>query len=189
MKFSSILLSTLMLFGASAIAAETTTQKSARIAQAVKAMSPAALSGVDTFKTKSNQTVKAALLELAVKFGYIESAEEFNWERSEHYDNPWDGESNLYGAATMKEAYEYITRVDQDHLQYFIETDDKKAIAAYMAKIEKAKEGFQLLLNTGVKFGVVPFGAVQCGFTLSALAIIDPHTGKIYIFQKEGSGC
>jgi hypothetical protein len=57
-----------------------------------------------------------------------------------------------------------------------------------LKNIKAAKKAFSLLMDTGVKFGVAPMGAVQCGGTFASLAIIDPE-GTIYLFSKEASGC
>lgn len=146
-----------------------------RIFKAVKGVSFVAGSGVKTLKVKPARTVKEMLFALAIKEGYSSSAEDFNWVGTS--TDAWEADSTNFGETDMKQAYAYI----------FERTDDEQAPKA--ADLKKAKEAFKLLLGTGVKFGVAPMGAVQCGVTLAALAIIDPITGKIYLFAKEGSGC
>lgn len=160
-------------------------ENSKKIEQAVEGMSALAQSGVEEFKIKPTEDVKAALTELALNEGYVEKAEEMSW-----YENgdQWGADSMGWGPADMSDAYSYIMTRDERDLDYLREEGNEKLLAQYESDLKAAKLAFKGLLNTGVKFGVAPLGAVQCGVTFAALAIIDP-AGKIYLFKAEGSGC
>lgn len=177
-----------ILAGGNAHAAKKTSsleENSKKIEKAVIGMSALAQSGVEEFKVKPTTDVKAALLDLALSEAYIEKADEMYW-----YENgdQWGADSMGWGPATMSEAYSYIMTRDEGDLEYLHEEGNEKLLAQYEADLKAAKLAFKDLLNTGVKFGVAPMGAVQCGVTFAALAIIDP-AGKIYLFKAEGSGC
>lgn len=156
---------------------------SKKIAEAVKSFKGVAESGIEVVQLRPNVSLKGALVQLAFKKQYIDSVEEMNWVGNS--SEAWEADSANFGETTMKGAYQYLISIDKD-LYADLEPKDKMAL---LANVKKAKEGFKLLMNTGVKFGVVPFGAVQCGVTFSALAVYDPSSGKLYIISKEGSGC
>lgn len=184
MKQLVLLTLSLFIFGSNAQADRLTPAKASKnIAAAVKAFEPLAGSGVEKFKIKPVKTIKEAMLALAFKAEYISEESEFNW--IESGGDAWGADSMAFGQTTMKGAYNYIIKVDKE----YVDGMDEKERTKYLANVEKAKEAFKLLLNTGVQFGLAPMGAIQCGVTFAALAIIDPNTGIIYVFAKEGSGC
>ncbi len=156
---------------------------SENIAKAVKAFRPLAQSGVETVKVKKAKTTKEWLFNLAVKKGYSSDESDFSWVGNS--SDAWAADSTNFGSTTMKDAYSYITQVDKEYLEGLTETKKQK----YLKDVQAAKDAFKLLLNTGVKFGVAPMGAIQCGVTFAALAIIDPETNTIYLIAREGSGC
>ena len=160
---------------------------SKRISDFVKVITPLAESGVDEHKGKPTRSVREALLALSLKTGYNSEESEFNWVGKSN--DAWEADSTNFGEESMKGAYDYVTELDESYEESLNEPGNEKEKAKVLAAIKKAKDSFRLLLNTGVMFGVAPMGAVQCGVTFAALAIIDPHTGKIYLFAKEGSGC
>lgn len=182
LKFILPALAALTLAASPTLAAPKPTN-SQKIAKAVKAFEPLAGSGVEIYTVKPNQSVKDSLLELSLQKGYSSDAEDFSWVGKE--DSAWEADSTNFGETTMKQAYSYITELDP----IFDENDDAQGKAEAVKNIARAKKAFPLLMKTGVTFGVAPFGAVQCGVTFAALAIIDPAKGKIYLFAKEGSGC
>ncbi|MDZ4660615.1 MAG: hypothetical protein SGJ18_03235 [Pseudomonadota bacterium] len=157
------------------------------IAKAVKMFSPLAQSGVEKFKLKPAKSVRDMMLALAFKSKGIENESDFTWVGTS--SEAWDADTSTWGEASMKEAYDYITEIDESYLEVLNEEGNEKEKAKVMSHVKKAKDHFKYLLNTGVKFGVAPMGAVQCGVTFAALAIIDPYTGTVYVFAKEGSGC
>ena len=175
------------LIGSLSLGAVPAKTASKRIAQAVDIISPLARSGVREYKTKPAKSVKAALLALAFKEKYISEVSEFSWVGDSN--EAWDADSTNWGETTMKGAYDYVTHEDADYLEYLKEPEQKKELAQWQKSLKQSKAAFKKLVGTGVKFGVAPLGAVQCGVTFAALAIIDPHTGKIYVFAREGSGC
>lgn len=158
-------------------------QNSEKIAQAVKMMKGMALSGVAVHKVKSATSVKEWMYNLAAKEKYIDGPSDFSWDGND--GSAWGADSASFGSTSMKGAYGYVTTFEDGYLENL----DAKEKAAALSDQKKAKDAFKLLLNTGVLFGLAPMGAVQCGVTFAALAIIDPHSGKIYLFSKEGSGC
>ena len=160
---------------------------SSKIAKAVKIFAPLAESGVANKKVKPASSVKEMLLALALKEKYVDNEEDFSWVGKS--GSAWEADSTNWGETSMKGAYEYVTSLDSTRKEYLDEPGNEKEKAKVLKQIEAAKAAFKLLLNTGVEFGVAPIGAVQCGVTFAALAIIDPATGKIYLFAKEGSGC
>jgi hypothetical protein len=161
--------------------AETATESSKRIAEAVEAFKPLAASGVDVYEVKPG-SAKQMLLALALKEQIIDSAKDFELVST---DKAWQGDSGNWGLETMKGAFSYILFVDQETLKEM----SSKERAELEQNRKAAKAAFPLLMNTGVQFGVVPMGAVQCGYRYAALAILDTHSGKIYVFSKEPSGC
>lgn len=186
MKMKQVFVSTLLVLGlhGQAMAANMPAKEaSKRIEQVVKIISPLAQSQVRGYKVKPDSSVRSALLELAMKEDYLDDAADFTWVGKSLA--AWDADSGNWGEATMKDAYDYITYLDTDSARDLSEAEAAKI----EGQIQKAKKSFKLLLNTGVRFGVVPMGAVQCGVTFAGLAIIDPHTGKVFVFAKEGSGC
>ncbi len=174
----------IVIISSAALGAKRVTPKAAsqRIQEFVEAVSPLALSGVEVIKVKPTKSVKEALLAVAWKQKYISEESEFSWVG--HSNDAWGADTMSWGETTMKEAYAYVTELDSN-----FEPENEKEKLKVEANIKKAKAAFKKLLNTGVLFGLAPLGAVQCGVTLAALAIIDPHTGKVYLFAKEGSGC
>lgn len=170
----------LTAFAAQVFAAEPT--PSQRISQAVDAIAPLALTGVAVHKISASKarTVKSALRELAIKADIYETENEWNWVGSD--SSIWNIDESAFGQTTMKAAYSYIMSQTDEYA-----SDEE--VAEYKKNLPAARNGFKLFLGTGVLFGVVPMGAVQCGVQFPALAIIDPHTGNIYIFSREGSGC
>lgn len=183
LKFLLALSLVLNLNAASALADDA----SKRIEKAVDIFAPLAQSGVTEHKVKKARTVKEMLYALAIKEGYSESEEDFSWVGKS--GDAWEADSTNFGETTMKAAYDYITQLDDTYEEYLNEEGNEAEKAKVLKQVKAAKDGFKLLLNTGVMFGVAPMGAVQCGVTFAALAIIDPKTGKIYLFAKEGSGC
>ncbi len=178
----------LVIASGSAHAAKKPTQlevNSAKIEKAVYGMDGMAQSGIEEFKIKPTTDVKAALLDLAFSIQYIEKESEFSWDET---GDRWGADGMLWGPADMSDAYSYIMTRSEDEIDYLHSEGAEKELAKYEADLKAAKAAFKGLLNTGVKFGVAPLGAVQCGVTFAALAIIDP-AGKIYIFKAEGSGC
>ena len=159
-------------------------QASKDIEAAVEAIKALAESGVDQYKVKPGSSVKEMLLELAIKEDYSTDENDFSWVGKSN--SAWEGDSTNWGETTMKEAYSYIFSPIEENEGG---EENVEETAEYKETVKKGKEAFELLLGTGVMFGVAPLGAVQCGFRYAGLAIIDPHTGKIYIFAKEGSGC
>lgn len=145
-------------------------QASKQIAQAVEGIAYLAESGVEEYKTTPADNVKQFLKNLALDEDIVDDEQDFDGRWQGFSSDAWEVDSTNWGEVTMKGAYSYI----------FDPTD---------ANLTKGKEAFKLFLNTGVQFGVAPLGAVQCGIRFAGLAILDPHTGKVYIFAKEGSGC
>lgn len=178
----------LVLVGSVAIAATMPVKiASKNIQQAVKTFTPLAQSGVREFQVKPAKTVKEMLFALAMKELDVSNESEFSWKGLSH--EAWTADEGNWGETTMASAYEYILTADDDYKKLLNEPGHEKEKAQFEKNIQNSKEAFKLLLHTGVMFGVVPKGAVQCGVTFAALAIIDAHTGKIYVFSKEGSGC
>ncbi len=161
--------------------ADTATESSKRIAEAVEAFKPLAGSGVDVYEVKPG-SAKQMLLALALKEQIVESAKDFELVSTKE---AWQGDSGNWGLETMKGAFSYILSVDQDALKEMSSKDR----AQLEKNLQAAKAAFPLLMNTGVQFGVVPLGAVQCGYRYAGLAILDTQYGKIYVFAKEPSGC
>ncbi len=161
--------------------------RSERIEKVVDSFSQFAQSGVHVYKVKPARTVKAMVLELAIQIGNAEDESDLGWVENEN--DAWEADSSNWAETEMKTAYEYMTTFDEYYLEQLNEPGQEAEKARVMAEMKKAKEDFKLFLNSGVKFGVGPMGAVQCGVTFAALLIIDPATGKIYSFAKEGSGC
>jgi hypothetical protein len=158
-----------------------------KIEEAVNTLNPLAQSGIQVLKVNPTMSVKTALLELAFQTGYISEESEFSWQGTS--PSAWEVDSSNWGEATFKDAYEYITYLDKDYVDYLNDAGNEVEKANVYKAIETAKDTFKTLQETGVLFGVAPMGAVQCGVTFAALTIIDPVTGKIYIVSKEGSGC
>ena len=157
-----------------------TTEQTMKVDAAIEMIRPLAGSGVSFEKVSPSEDVKTALLKLGVQVGYIESEEEMSWSGTS--DDAWDGDSTNWGETTAAKAIEYIGGTyDDESGQYKYQVGSENQIVA-----QKAVE---LLQQTGVLFGVVPLGAIQCGFTYAALAIIEPSTGRIFIFSRESSGC
>lgn len=183
---ASLLLSFSLMSSINASAAtKSAKQASKDIEAAVEAVKALAESGVSKYKVKPGNNVKEMLLTLAIK-EYEISEEEFEMNWKENSADAWETDSANWAESTMKEAYSYI--FDPPEMNDGEEVSAEET-AKYKAAVKKGKEAFELLLNTGVMFGVAPLGAVQCGVRFAGLAIIDPHTGKIYVFAKEGSGC
>lgn len=170
-----LLFSVLALMSVSAFAMSEK-QASQNIAEAVKGLKPLAGSGVKVVKVEAGLSVRDTLEAVSVKEGYTSEGEGISWVGKK--DSAWEADSTNFGETDMKGAYAYIFQKEEDGSE-----------TAPAAKVAAGKEAFKLLLGTGVKFGVAPLGAVQCGVTFAALAIIDPNTGKVYLFSKEGSGC
>lgn len=162
-------------------------QASKRIQEAVDAISPLAESGVRVVRIKPARTVRDALMAVALKEKYIEEEKEFIW--AGRSSDAWGADTMSWGEATMKEAYSYMTELDDQRKEILDEKGNEKEKAKIERQVKKAKEAFELFMHTGVQFGLAPMGAVQCGVTFAALAIIDPHSGKVYLFSKEDSGC
>ena len=183
-KKLSVILGSFLLLSSAA----TAVSPSKRIETAVDAFSPLAKTGVSEFKVKPAASVKAALYALAIKEGYSTDESDFSWVGDS--SDAWEADSTHFGETTMKAAYSYIMSPDSDADVNNENTPEARAAKKKAAAdLKAAKEAFKLLIGSGVQFGVVPMGAVQCGVTFAALAIIDPATGKIYVFAKEGSGC
>jgi hypothetical protein len=179
---SALLLSSLLAAGISHAESRATARESSqRIAEAVEAFKPLAGSGVEVYQVIPG-SAKQMLLELALQEQIIDSAEDFELSSG---SDVWEADSLNWGLEMMKGAYSYITAVDQDQLKEMT----PKERARLEQNLKAAKAAFPLLMNTGVQFGVVPMGAVQCGVRFQALAILDVKSGKIYVFAREGSGC
>ncbi|MBI1861300.1 MAG: hypothetical protein HYR96_10325 [Deltaproteobacteria bacterium] len=157
-------------------------EASKRIARVVNVASRLAESGVADHKVEPGTNVKAMLYELALQTEYVTSEEEFSWVGDSN--DAWEADSTNWGETTMKGAYHYIV----DEPDQFSDLE-KKEQQKFKKAAKATKKVWRDLLGTGVRFGVAPMGAVQCGVTFAALAIIDPHTGKTYLFAREGSGC
>lgn len=163
-------------------------EASKQIAQAVKDMQPLANSGVQTYKIKPTKNIKEAMKAIAADAQAIDAKEfEDYWVGSSN--DAWGADTMSWGSATMKDAFDYVTTLEDNVADDLDQPENAKKKAKVEAQIEKAKAAFKLFLNTGVIFGVAPMGAVQCGVTFAALVIVDPYTGKVYVFSKEGSGC
>lgn len=162
-------------------------EASKRIEAAANVFSEIAESGMTEYVVTPTKSVRAALLELALAQGMIDSKADFSWKGKSN--EAWEADSTNWGETTMKDAYSYITEIDPDRERSLDDAGDTAGKAKLLGQIEDAKAAFKTLLHTGVQFGVVPMGAVQCGVTFAALAILDPYTGKIYTIAKEGSGC
>lgn len=162
-------------------------EASKKIGKAVDAISALAQSGVEEFKVKPKSTVKAMLFELALKTGYVSDESEFSWVGSSA--DAWEADSTNWGETTMKDAYSYIMDLEEYDRDELDQPGNEKKKEKFESKVRNVKKAFELFMHTGVQFGIAPMGAVQCGVTFAALAIIDPHTGKIYVFKREGSGC
>ena len=165
------------------------------IALAVAGISHLAESGVE-----EHSVTPAVLVKGAVPSTYVHDALEelayqvqltpedsFPWVGNS--PEAWDADSTNWGETNMKRAYSYIMMLDPELERNLQQPGMEKELKKMKAQLKKAHKAFQLFLGTGVQFGVVPLGAVQCGVQFAALAILDPHTGKIWVFSKEGSGC
>lgn len=162
-------------------------EASKRIEAFAAAIRPLAESGVREVKVKPTKSVKAALLELAIKeSGLDEEGFNSNWVED---PDAWEPDSSNYSETTMKAAYAHIFKLDDDYKSSLNDAGNEKAKIKIESALKKGKAAFKRLMNTGVMFGVAPFGGVQCGVQFPALAIIDPHTGKIFLFAKDGTGC
>ncbi len=168
------------LFSTTSFANQNSSEK---IAQAVKMMKGMALSGIALHKVIPATSIKGWMYNLAVKEKQIDNASDFNWLGGS--EDAWGADTSSWGSTNMKAAYAYVTEFEEGYLDGL---DQKEKTQALMNQ-KKAKDSFKLLLNTGVLFGLAPMGAVQCGVTFAALAIVDPHSGRIYLISKEGSGC
>ncbi len=168
------------LFPVASFASPDSSQK---IAQAVKMMKGMALSGVSIHNVKPATSIKGWMYNLAVKEKHIDNPSDFNWVGENN--EAWSADSMSWGSTNMKGAYAYVTEFEDGYLDALDQRDKAKAFLDQ----KRAKEAFKLLLKTGVLFGLAPMGAIQCGVTFAALAIVDPQSGKIYLFAKEGSGC
>lgn len=154
------------------------------ISEIVEAITPLARSGVDTYEVTPGSSVKEMLYALALKLDVVEDESDFNWVEGLSDEAAWEPDSTNWGETTLEDAISYITTVDEDYEEGLNKKDKLK----YKNNIKKAVEAVKLFEDTGVLFGVVPLGAAQGGVQLAALAIIDPSTGTIYVFSKEGSG-
>lgn len=162
----------------------TPSKASRQIAKLVRTIGPLATSGVSEYRIEPTRNVKEAMKKLALKEGMVDSAQDFEDSWSGDNGDAWGADSAAWGEDNMANAYSYVF----DPLEEESELEQDEQVKMRRAR-EAGKRDWELLLHTGVQFGVVPMGAVQCGVTFAALAIVDPHSGKIYVFSKEGSGC
>lgn len=167
--------------------AESVKDKADGIADAVRDISPLS-EGVEEFTIKPTRSVKEAMRQVFVNEKY-DDGENFDDHWVGESASKWEGDTSNWGSATMKEAYDYVINFDFEEERFGNAEDSKEELRKIQPLIQKAKLGFKKMLGTGVMFGVAPMGAVQCGFTFPALAIVDPHSGKVYMLRMEGSGC
>lgn len=161
--------------------------RSKTIADAVKAFSALA-EGVQEFKIKPTKNIKEAMKQLALQ-ERDESAEEFDESWTGEDSDAWGADSSAWGSASMKGAYNYIVKFNfmEERFQGF--DDPENELRKLQPKLAAARAAFKNLLGTGVMFGIAPMGAIQCGVTFAALAVVDPYTGKVTLISMEGSGC
>ena len=153
---------------------------SARIREVVEAFKPFAWSGVSHYKVQAGLSVRETLKAVSEQ----EDSGRFSWATEDQ--DAWATDEDLWGWSNMKAARSYLTKVDD---AFFESIENPKKRKAMEAKFEKAKKTFSKLEHTGVLFGVAPLGAIQCGVRFAALAVIDPHTGNVWIVSMEASGC
>lgn len=141
-----------------------------------------------TFQVQPQQDPKAMLLEFALKEKLVESKEDFesNWVGDQ--DEAWGGDSMLWGVDDLLGAEDYVVRNLEQRLEEGEQTDQDKI--KYADAMLEAKRAISILRPIkSVRFGVIPTGAVQCGFTFASLLIIDMQSGEMHQIVMEGSGC
>lgn len=126
--------------------------------------------------------VKSMSFELAKILEYVETEDDFSWVGSS--EDAWEIDSGNWGETTFEDGLSYIQNAQQESSNFYeLEESEYKKLTA-----EAAIE-FKKLKTMNVKFGVAPFGAVQCGVQFPSLMVFDLDTGLVYAIAMEGSGC
>ncbi len=114
--------------------------------------------------------------------------EDFDWVGAD--DSSWEADSLSWGVTNLERAQAYVIGVLEQKLEENSENNVNKAKIQFADNYIISKKVFDSLKNVkGVKYGVSPTGAVQCGVSFAALLVLDTKEGYIYEIVMEGSGC